>query len=1154
MTLKRVCACMIALTAVYGTLLAQSNLGSISGTVFDPTGAVIQNAKIRVTNVATNQVRTIVTPADGRYNAAPLPPGNYTVRAEAPGFAKYQVSIDVVVGAVSTLDIRMTVAAAAQQTVEVSAVGAAVQANTSDQTQGDVIVPTQMTELPSLTRNPYDFVATSGNVSEDSTGRGLGVSVNGARAADVGILLDGAQNVDTFSALGAAVPVPLDSVQEYTVLTSNYSAEYGHAAGGVVNVATKSGTNRFNGSLYEYNRVSALASNTYAYDADNYAAVANGLSPLPKANFTRNQFGYSVGGPIMKNKLFFFSNTEWTRVRSNQNYTAYLFDPQFIAMTGANTQAFWKQYGTIASGVAQVGAPLTASSVAAGMLGGRSPNFAKLAASNPSLPVLDLVNMSVPGDSGAGMPQNTYNTLNRIDFNLSEATQIWGRYALYSEMDFPGTESFTAYQGFNSGQTAFDQSALVAMNHIFTPTLANVAKIAFSRRNSMEGWGQQPASPTLFLSETLPEINGVASIYMPGYYPQNLGEAPMPFGGAQNVYEYTDQLLWSKGKHRFAFGGEYINTRDNHVEGAFESGSAFLAQTSDAALDALLAGTIYQYELAINPEGKYPCAINRVTGAAINPTSCTVTLPATEPKFDRMNRFNDGDAYAQDAWQVTKRLTLNVGLRWEYYGVQHNADPELDSNLYFSGGVNPTSIANAQMMLTPDSPIGAFWTPSKTNFAPRLGFAYALTSDGKTLLRGGFGMSYEKNFANVTFNVIYNPPNYAAATLVNPSGMPLPVDNLGPFGGVETNLLSAPTIRTIDPDMKTAYQNMYTLDLEREIAKNTLLDIGYSGSRGLHLYAVSDVNRYYGAYGYNGYALGSLSESSLQAQRTNTQYGVISLRTSNGDSYYDAMNVKLRSTNFKEKGLLFTFDYTWSHSIDDLSSTFNENAGGSLPNIGLGYLNWMDPKMDLGDSDYDMRQRIAFNAVYQPKVKLGNKLLGEVANGWSIAPIWTWHTGTPFTLFDCYNEWVMCARPLVIDNSGSLVPIKATPSAGPNTFSYFQYGTYVPYNATIDGVQMGIDEIPSCSNGVCAFPSNMVHRNSARAPNQWTANLAVSRNFRLNERFTLQYRIEAYDLFNHSNYYLNYNTTNVEYGGAVSVNKGDGYERRNLQMALRLTF
>jgi hypothetical protein len=181
-------------------------------------------------------------------------------------------------------------------------------------------------------------------------------------------------------------------------------------------------------------------------------------------------------------------------------------------------------------------------------------------------------------------------------------------------------------------------------------------------------------------------------------------------------------------------------------------------------------------------------------------------------------------------------------------------------------------------------------------------------------------------------------------------------------------------------------------------------------------------------------------------------------------------------------------------------------------------------------------------------------LLGEVANGWSIAPIWTWHTGTPFTLFDCYNEWVMCARPLVIDNSGSLVPIKATPSAGPNTFSYFQYGTYVPYNATIDGVQMGIDEIPSCSNGVCAFPSNMVHRNSARAPNQWTANLAVSRNFRLNERFTLQYRIEAYDLFNHSNYYLNYNTTDVEYGGAVSVNKGDGYERRNLQMALRLTF
>jgi hypothetical protein len=265
------------------------------------------------------------------------------------------------------------------------------------------------------------------------------------------------------------------------------------------------------------------------------------------------------------------------------------------------------------------------------------------------------------------------------------------------------------------------------------------------------------------------------------------------------------------------------------------------------------------------------------------------------------------------------------------------------------------------------------------------------------------------------------------------------------------------------------------------------------------------------------------------------------------------MNLKLRSTNFKDKGLLFTLDYTWSHSIDDLSSTFNESL--NQLNVGLGYLDWMNPKMDRGDSDYDIRQRITFNAVYQPKIKLENKLLGAVANGWSIAPISTWHTGTPFTLFDCYNQWVMCARPLVIDSPGSRVPIKAVdPVTSPNTFTYFQYGTYVPYNATIDGVQMGIDEIPSCNNGVCAYPSNMIHRNSARVPNVWSFNFAVSRNFRLNERFSLQFRTEAYNLFNHSNYYVNYGATDVEYGGDVSVNKGNLSERRNMQMALRLQF
>jgi hypothetical protein len=1168
-------------------VFAQSEQGSLSGTVTDPTGAAIIDAKVTVINQATNQTRLVATNPSGQYTVAALPPGQYTIRVEAQGFAKYEAKIAITVGSRAELDPKLAVAAGGQS-IEVTAEASAVQVDTSDQTLGATISPAQVMELPSLTRNAYDFVTTAGGVSEGETAggetkRGVGVSINGARQSSTGILLDGAENVDLFTA-STGQQVPLDSIQEYRVLTSNFTAEYGRAAGGVVNVATKSGSNSLHGSAYEYNRISALASNTWDYNAKNYAQQAQGLGALPKAGFTRNQFGFSLGGPVKKDKLFYFTNTEWTRVRSAQNYTAYIFDPAFIATTNADTKSFWSAYGKQASGVTNIGVPITAGQIAAGVSGfcrvpgsaptncggitdttskkyiaPGSPAFLTMAASNPNLAVLQLVNMSVPADSGAGAPQNAYNTVNRVDYTLSDKTQIWGRYALYSEFDFDGYGAYSPYAGYNTPNTYYNQNVAISMNHVFSPSLVNTAKISFNRLNNKQPLGEQPASPSLYLASSVPTINQQGTVYMPGYLPYSQSNA-IPFGGPQNVLQFGDQLSWTKNNHTFTFGGEYIYTRDNRVFGAYEEGIADLAKNYGGALDALLNGTIYSYNVALNPQGMVPCSTSRIDGSTINEASCTLQLPAVLPKFDRMNRFHDMAFFGQDSWKLSNRLTINGGLRWEYFGVQHNNVDSLDSNFYYAGALNPASVAAGGVSVAPKSTVGGLWNPSKKNFAPRFGFAWDITGDGKTSLRGGYGISYERNFGNVTFNVIQNPPNYAVLSLTSNSGYALPTNNLGPFAATTgTKVLPPVTLRGVDPNIKTAYTNMFSLSLERELMKSTLVALEYSHSRGIHQYSITNVNRYFGAYGYNQIPYGSIDSATdtpgdLEAQRTNTQYGNINFRGSNGDYWYDGLNFRAQSNNFKNKGLQFTMNYTWSHTLDDLSSTFTETASGASQGS-LGFLDWMNPKFDRADSDYDARHRVTFSAVYEPTFKFKNKLAKIAGEGWSLAPLWTWHSGTPFTVYDCYNAWGICSRPLVIDNGGTTHPVAYTdPIGSPNAFSYFQYGTYVPYDATINGTAIGTSDIPSCSNGKCAFPSNMARRNTGRVPNVWNVNMGIYKNFSITERFKMQLRGEAYNLLNHSNYFLNYGETDMENGGAVSVNKGNGTDRRNLQLAIRFTF
>ena len=433
---------VVLLTSVF--VFGQAETGTVAGVVKDATGAVVADAKVTITNTANNAERTSSSNSLGEYRISNLTPGNYQLVVSKSGFQTYKVPVEVSVGGHSTIDAQLTVGSG-NTVVEVTA-GAATEVNTQTQELSQLIDAQQLAQLPSLTRNPYDFVAISGNVSNgDSTSngemagqelssRGVGFAINGQRESGTEILLDGVENVSVFG-VSVGENIPLDGVQEYSVVTNNFSAEYGRASGGVVNVTTKAGSNNWHGSAWEFNRLAAYTANTFNNDANQ----------IPKGGYTRNQFGFQAGGPIMKNKLFISGSVEWTRVRSSSRQTEEIFDPAFLAYLPTNAQSYFSTYATGALPSAGVAATVA-------QINAASPNFIGpvngVTTIPGSTPVFDTVNFTVPFDAGGGAPQNTYTTVGRIDYNLSEKTQLFFRGANEKDIFLPGTGSYSAYPQF----------------------------------------------------------------------------------------------------------------------------------------------------------------------------------------------------------------------------------------------------------------------------------------------------------------------------------------------------------------------------------------------------------------------------------------------------------------------------------------------------------------------------------------------------------------------------------------------------------------------------------------------------------------------------------------------------------------------------------
>jgi len=1125
---------------------AQTETGQLGGQVMDASGAAVPRATLNLKSLSTSLVRTSHSNQAGLYLFSGLLPGEYELTAEADGFARSARTFTLTVGARVSLDLRLEIARS-ETAIEVTESAAGV--NTETQTVSRVISRQNLSDLPVLNRNPYDLVGTSGNVSSgDPSGLGVGYSINGQRAASTNILLDGSANNDEFFArLGQ--PIPLDSVQEFSVLTGNFTAEFGRASGGIVNAVTRAGSSQFHGSLYEYNRVSRLASNFFD----------NNANELPKSVFARNQFGFTASGPVLvpeefnrnRDKLFFFANAEWTRIRSAARRAVWIPADGLLNAAAPNTKSYFGAFGQVRSSFTDLGTFTKGQLRAAGFDPCEGGNPAGgCAALSDSTVMFRRLSYSFPADSGGGRPGNDYQIVTRLDYNAGSNTQVYGRFAFEDQHSLPGSRFDSPYRGFDTGDSARNQNSLASVIHSFSPRLSTQSKLVFNRLNQSLSLGERPFSPALYAFGFTPASILGNQFALPGYMPFNPGSS-LPFGGPQNLVQLYQDLSYLRGRHQLRLGGAYTYIRDNRTFGLYANPMFQLASAGEfgAAIDSLLAGQAASYQGAIDPQGKYPCA-------STVDSSCTVALPAGQPSFSRSNRRHEFAYYAQDSWRIHRNLSLNLGLRWEYFGVQHNKNARLDSNFYLgSGATYEERFRNGRVLPAPDSPVGGLWAKDLNNYSPRLGFAWDVFGDGKTSLRGGWGLFYERNFGNVTFNVLQNPPNYAVISLlagIDAPQIPISTSVLGPLAGSSGSKALPPvSLRAVQEDIRTAYAHGYGLSLERALSGSVTAALEYSGSAGRKLYSIENRNR----IGSGNYYLNDPCDPEqfdCFSRLVPFRYSEINLRGQLGSSDYNALNVRLAARRIRRLGVTAAeLNYTWSHALDNLSDTFSN----SYNQANLGILDPKNPGLERGNAYFDQRHRFVLSGTWElPLAGSSRGVLRQVRAGWSLNPIFTAHTGFPYSLYDCTYSigypsgacpMAMFDKPVTTFKGNDNGPALATP----NVIQYYDYMSFEPNHGWFNPKVVWSDFGP--------FPPNMAGRNIFRAPGFWNLDLGVNKSFSINERCRLQFRFETYNTLNHANLYAVtfWNDSNYEFVPAQrGVNVGTSTDNRNVQMAVRLDF
>jgi len=1110
-------------------LYAQSARARIVGTVSDPQGAVLSGATVTVTNVATGTTQEITTDREGFYQALELPIGTYKVKVSHSGFQTSETdAYTLEINQVLRVDVKLPLGARSD-VVEIT--GAAAQVETVNPTLGASVTARPIVDLPLNGRNVLDLATLEPGVTPhnpDDTSAGT-YNIAGARSDSVTFLLDGGIDNNLLSNGVVFTPNP-DAIQEFRILSSNYTAEYGRNAGGIISLVTKSGTNQFHGSLFEFNRNDHFEANRYF----------NNKNGLPRETLSRNQFGGTLGGPFVKDKLFWFVSYQGQRQNAAVTNQVETFTPE---MLGGNFSHAGPGGGPDTNVVAFLQAnPFFQPNAALAALGIIDPTRIDSVAQKyiaakliPTSPTNTYICPADPADgpcSGSLTSQSSGTTDNneftaKIDYNLTGKDHLT---ATAGGRRQPRTIPFSSGPGFSTSTIAHNYfSSLTYTRTINTNMLnefhftlqRNVQQQAIPLQNAPNpaalGVGVTPDQSTGPTRMSFVSNNGTGLIV--GFSPQG------PTALVNNTFVYDDTFSWVRGRHTWKFGGSYAPYQNNTLFDFFVDG---------------------QFDLD-NFNGSFNQYANFLMG-----------MPEDYFQFGSAPsniRQKSSFLFAQDEWKVRRNLTLTLGIRYEY------SSPKIDTqgrSFSIIPGAHSSRFVKAPTSLVfpgdPGAPKGANF-PDKNDWAPRFGFAWDPKGTGKTSIRGGIGMFYDvlKGEDNLQFNgqapffgftnPVYNdcsvPGNctfptgfyadpFGTTGTVNPFPSKSPASNIDfdaagflPFGGGG--------VFFVNPNLRTPYTVQYNLDIQRELARKLALEIGYLGSQSRKLTTLIDINAFDPA------TLSSTPHRFLNEIGTidNFRFSFTPEFENAVNASYNALQTKL-SKQTSENPIIgttyFTLAYTWAHSIDNSSGFRNRNS--QIP--------FFQRNIFRASSDFDIRQQLTLSGGWDlPFDHAWQSGPKRLTKGWSLYPILFWHTGFPLDVSANLSARRSQPSPsgagdgnLIFANLTGPInysdPSKATPGQPGNVFFT---GNFSAPGPAITG---------SYGSG----------RNIIRGPGRTNLDLTFAKKTAITENTFIELRADFFNIFNHAEF----QNPDTNFQSATFGQVLDTYDPRIIQFAARFTF